>query len=1256
LQNAGRIGAIQHAELKKLLYAKAAANGWPLTLRSKKGRLAYLRAIDAKGFPVYVTTTDNIISAATIRTNQLWPGGSTNLGLSGSSANMKSKLAVWDEGLVRPTHVELVGRVTQVDHSPTLSDHSTHVSGTLIAAGVNPSAKGMSFGAQQLLCYDFDGDENEMMTAAGNGLLVSSHSYADIAGWFFDDTENRWEFWGNPGDTVDIRFGLYDQDTQIWDSIAYNAPNYLIAKASGNNPGEQGPGVGQTYWRMNANGTFVNSGARPAGISNNAGYNTIATYGDAKNILTIGAVNPIPGGYNKPSDVVLASFSSLGPSGDGRIKPDLVADGVNVLSSISTADNAYDIYSGTSMATPASAGSSFLLQEYYSKLHGGAFMRAATLKGLLIHTADEAGLAPGPDYAYGWGLIDMQRAASVITSDNTDHTQLIKESSLTNGSKNTETFPVVASGKTALIATISWTDPPHAATVVPSGSHNFQDTDPKLVNDLDLRITDNVTGKVYMPWVLNPLSPSAAATKRDNILDNVERVEAADSLIPGRAYTITVSHKGTIARNGTQAYSLLVSGIGGTSTCASASTSQTGTVIDKVTTSNLNYSDPAPCHKGYIDETAQTPIKFAVGQTIPFSISYHSCDAATPTNIAIYIDFNNNGTFEASELVAQNGTSLSSGAGSTAFTGSLTIPTTAATGNYTLMRVIAQDGALTTPAGCGSYTAGQTQDYRVVFTNPANDVGVTSLEYPTQTTCASDSQIVSIRIHNFGTTVQTFVPVTTTVTSGATTVKVFTATCMDSIPAGGEVVFTYNTTFQTTNTGSPYTFTSTTSLSGDGNPANNGNTTTVAINAAPAAISGTATICGSNATQVVLKATTNGVDLPFWYDSPTASTPIAAGNNTTSTDITANRTYYVGVNDLRSKAGAPNKLVYSPASGNQGSYFRFGGNFVKFTTSVPLTIESAKLYVGHSGQLSLTLATLASIDQTTGQYSYFPLYNTTIDLYATKQVPSSAAQIPVPVGDNSDTGAIFYLNIPIPTPGDYILIMDCSDSTNLFLNTGIPTNHYPVSLPGVFAVTGNDQYDLGKADSATYYQKFYYAFYNIGIRLTGCPSATRTTVTATTEASPSITQAGNVLTSTATTGNQWYLGDSLLVGHTGITDTVNFPGAYHTSVTDPTTGCILSSNSISYSPGGSDNASIGLLTSPNPNPGTFLLQFYFTTQDNTSITLTNTLGQRVYEADYPNFTGTFSQQINTAGLASGMYILKIIHGGKTYHKQLIVRR
>jgi len=1254
LQKSSQIRAAQDAALHRMVLSLARQKGWPLTMHNKKGTLAYLRGVSSKGLPVYITTTDNIISAATIRTNQLWAGGSTGLNLSGSSI-AAGKIAVWDEGEVRPTHVELTGRVTQKDNAVSLSDHSTHVAGTLIAAGVNPLAKGMSYGAQKLFAYDFTDDITEMMGAAPD-LLISNHSYATIAGWYFNADQNRWEFYGEPGDTVDIRFGQYDDETKLWDSIAYNAPGYLIVKASGNNRGETGPDIGTTYYRMDASGNFFNAGARKSGagaISSNNGYNVIPTYGNAKNILTVGAVGPIPGGYSQPSDVVMTDFSSWGPSGDGRIKPDVVADGLNVLSSVSSADNAYDILSGTSMASPAAAGSSFLLQEEYAKLHSGAFMQAATLKGLLIHTADEAGPSVGPDYQYGWGLINMQKAVSVITSNNTD--QLIQENILTQGSHNADNISVVASGKSVLTATISWTDPP-GNVATPTGA-NFADVTPKLINDLDIRITDNTTGTVYRPWVLFPNNRSAAATTGDNTLDNVEKIEV-DSLIPGRAYTINVTHKGTLAR-GAQAYSLLVSGVGGQAYCPSAATGAGGTRIDNVSFAGVNNNNTPGCGKTYSDFTATPAAQLPLGgQTLPITITYHSCAAATTTNIAVYIDYNNNGLFtDAGERVL-NSTLLTSGTGTNTFSGTISIPATVTVGNYSRMRIVAQDGGTaSTPPPCGPYTgSGETQDYRVLFTTPSNDVGVSALEYPTFTTCANDSQLVAIHIRNFGSSPQNNVPVTTVIKNGSTVIATLQAVCKDSITPKSEVIFTYNKSFPSI-AGVTYTFTSNTSLATDLNTANDQNVSNVTVNAGATAISGTATICGATSAQVVLKAAIKGNDLPLWYDSPTATTPIAAGMNTTTSEVTSNKTYYVGVSDLKAKAGPPNKLAYSNGA---GAYFKFGGNFMKFTTGVPLTIESAKLYVGHSGHVSLTLGTLvSSVCETSGlSYRYIPLYNTGIDVYATKQVPQSGQQIDVPAGDNTDTGAVYLLNIPVPTPGDYIILIDCSDSANLFLNMNIKSNPYPVSLPGIFSITGNDfRCNLSKiSDSVTYFQQFYYPFYNIGIRLAGCPGP-RTEVVATTEDAPVIVINGTTLRSSADTGNQWYLNGSPLVGSDADTVTAKLPGAYYTVISDPVTGCILTSNKITFSPSGVDaNASIGLTTSPNPSNGIFQLQFFMSTADNTSVSLINTLGQKVYEVSYPNFVGQFSQQIGGEDLASGMYVLRIMHGSNTYIKKILIKR
>lgn len=67
------------------------------------------------------------------------------------------------------------------------------------------------------------------------------------------------------------------------------------------------------------------------------------------------------------------------------------------------------------MAGPNAAGSLILLQEHYTKLKPGSFMRSSTLKGLAIHAADEAGGTPGPDYTFGWGLMNVQRATAIIS-------------------------------------------------------------------------------------------------------------------------------------------------------------------------------------------------------------------------------------------------------------------------------------------------------------------------------------------------------------------------------------------------------------------------------------------------------------------------------------------------------------------------------------------------------------------------------------------------------------------------------------------------------------------------------------------------------------------------------------------------------------------------------------------------------------------------------------------------------------------------
>ena len=99
----------------------------------------------------------------------------------------------------------------------------------------------------------------------------------------------------------------------------------------------------------------------------------------------------------------MVASSSYGPTDDGRIKPDVVANGDDVFSAEFTSDTATVRKTGTSMASPGACGTGILLHEHYSDMTG-QYLRASTLKALMIHTATDV-QAPGPDYASGWGLI-----------------------------------------------------------------------------------------------------------------------------------------------------------------------------------------------------------------------------------------------------------------------------------------------------------------------------------------------------------------------------------------------------------------------------------------------------------------------------------------------------------------------------------------------------------------------------------------------------------------------------------------------------------------------------------------------------------------------------------------------------------------------------------------------------------------------------------------------------------------------------------
>lgn len=507
-----------------------------------------LIGVDAYG-RLRIYKTENLTAAQTIGVDETWPGGSTGLNLSGAET-VSGEMSIWDGGGVRTSHVEFEGRAEQMDVPGGYSSHSTHVAGTMSAAGIDPDAKGMSFEAA-ITCYEWNNDSGEMASsAANNGLKVSNHSYGYVTGFDYDYDNGSWYWYGDPtvSETEDFGFGYYGNDARGWDEIAYENPYYLIFKSAGNDRGE-GPDPGTGHYVFQG-GQWTWSTVEREVDGGPDGYDCVSWNGTAKNIVAVGAINDITGGYDDPNDVVMTSFSGWGPTDDGRIKPDISANGTGLYSTTSYSDQSYSISSGTSMASPNMAGAANLLVQHYKSTHNGEPMRAATLKALILHTADEAGDNDGPDYRFGWGLANTWRAAELISTDANDLIS-IQEAVLDDGLNHNYFYDVLEDGPVRI--TICWTDPEGDTP-----PRVVNPTDPILVNDLDVRLINLDTEEEYMPWVLDPESPADAATTGDNFRDNVEQVYVADA--PAGSYRIDISHEETL-EDGEQAYSMILSGL-----------------------------------------------------------------------------------------------------------------------------------------------------------------------------------------------------------------------------------------------------------------------------------------------------------------------------------------------------------------------------------------------------------------------------------------------------------------------------------------------------------------------------------------------------------------------------------------------------------------------------------------------------------------------------------------------------------------------
>lgn len=479
----------------------ASKNKIPVNRKTKDSSFLELQRIEPDGTPIYFEShAFGNDAALSTRLDYLYEEGKLGLNLMGQ--NMTAY--IWDGGHPRITHFEYDGpyaqdRVTIEDAASeggiNLFWHSAMVTGMIASAGlIEPNAKGMAPYCRTKN-YKWNNHLAEATAAAANGMLLSNHSYG-------------WDTAGLPS----YLFGSYNTETADWDNLLYNAPHYLMVTSAGNDG---------------------NSGLT---------YDLLTGRQLCKNNLTVANVtDAVIDSFGNLVATTVYSTSSTGPTDELRIKPDISGNGVSVSGTYFTNDTSSNYNpGGTSWAAPNITGSLLLLQQHYNNLNGN-FMKAATLKGLALHTADNVGPV-GPDAHSGWGLLNAKSAAQVISRNNTK--SIVNELTLSQG--QSYTLNVTADGINKLMASISWTDAPGITTT------DYNSPLSRLVNDLDIRITKNAT--TYYPYKLTSYTTNGFG---DNTVDPFERIEVDNA---SGDYTITVTHKGSLS-TGSQNFSLIVTGI-----------------------------------------------------------------------------------------------------------------------------------------------------------------------------------------------------------------------------------------------------------------------------------------------------------------------------------------------------------------------------------------------------------------------------------------------------------------------------------------------------------------------------------------------------------------------------------------------------------------------------------------------------------------------------------------------------------------------
>lgn len=358
----------------------------------------------------------NDVARDIIGTSEVWSA----LGLTGTGQIVAIADTGLGDGITFTGHLtDFAGRIVtgQCINSPGICNwsdalgHGTHVAGSVLGNGSmsNGQFTGIAPGARVVIQSIYSPTAPTLIAVPSDLGQLGAPAYA-IGARVHNNS------WGAPGN-------MYNTWAQSLDQFIRDHPDFLVVVAAGNGGVDRGgDGVvdgGSLYspaTAKNALSVGASESFRLSGGWSDRMWGWL--YRDKS--LPIPA-RPISDDLISNHAAGLAAFSSRGPTHDGRIKPDLVAPGTNIISTWSVSasgslswglyptNTAYAYLGGTSQAAPLAAGAAALVREYYQQ-RGMLTPTAALVKATLVHGA--ADLAPGQ---YGMGF-----TPTVVFSDDAE--------------------------------------------------------------------------------------------------------------------------------------------------------------------------------------------------------------------------------------------------------------------------------------------------------------------------------------------------------------------------------------------------------------------------------------------------------------------------------------------------------------------------------------------------------------------------------------------------------------------------------------------------------------------------------------------------------------------------------------------------------------------------------------------------------------------------------------------------------------------